>query len=50
MNFTSVKKHKKYSFGGKHGDSFDKAAILEKSKHEIVVAVFAGFTTETFKG
>jgi hypothetical protein len=35
---------------GQHGESFDEAAVLNKSKHEIVVAVFAGFATGSFKG
>jgi hypothetical protein len=35
---------------GQHGESFDEAAVLNKSKHEIVVAVFAGSATGSFKG
>jgi hypothetical protein len=35
---------------GEHGDSFDEAAVLDKSKWEIVVAVFASFATGSFKG
>jgi hypothetical protein len=35
---------------GEHGESFDEAAVLEKSKKEIVVAIFASFTIGSFKG
>jgi hypothetical protein len=35
---------------GEHGESFDEAVVLKKSKHEIVVAVFAGCAMGSFKG
>jgi hypothetical protein len=35
---------------GEHGESFDEAAVLEKSKQGIVVAIFAGFTSGSFRG
>jgi hypothetical protein len=41
---------KKYNFGGEHGESFDEAAVLDKSKQGIVVAIFAGFTSGSFRG
>jgi hypothetical protein len=43
---------KKYNFGGggAHGESFDEASVLDKSKEGIVVAIFAGFTLGSFRG
>jgi hypothetical protein len=35
--------------GGGHGESFDETTVLDKAKHGIVVAVFAGLTLGSFK-
>jgi hypothetical protein len=34
---------------GEHGENFDEKTIIEKLKQCIVVAVFSGFTSESFK-
>jgi hypothetical protein len=35
---------------GEHGELFDEAAVLDKSKAGIVIAIFAGFTSGSFRG
>jgi hypothetical protein len=35
---------------GEHRESFDEAAVLDKSKQGIVIAMFAGFTSGSFRG
>jgi hypothetical protein len=34
---------------GEHGESFDEAAVIKKSKQGIVVAVFSGFASGSYK-
>jgi hypothetical protein len=38
------------ALGGEHGESFDEATVLDKSKEGIVVVVFAGFASGKFRG
>jgi hypothetical protein len=33
-----------------HGEIFDEASVIEKSKQGIVVAIISGFTSGSFKG
>jgi hypothetical protein len=35
---------------GEHGENFDEKTVIEKLKQGIVVAVFSGFTSGSFKG
>jgi hypothetical protein len=35
---------------GEHGENFNEASVIEKSKEGIVVTVFSGFTSGSFKG
>jgi hypothetical protein len=50
-NFSpSETKLKKSTYGGEHGENFDEASVIEKSKEGIVVAVFSGFASGSFKG
>jgi hypothetical protein len=35
---------------GEHGENFDEAGVIEKSKEEIVVVVFLGFASGSFEG
>jgi hypothetical protein len=50
INFAFRENTQEIQLWGKHGESFDEAAVLAKSKEGIVVAIFAGFALGSFRG
>jgi hypothetical protein len=50
MNFFLSQQTQEIQLPGEHSDSFDEVSVLDKSKQEIVVAVFAGFAIGSCKG
>jgi hypothetical protein len=50
ISFPLREKSQEIQLWGEHGESFDDAAIIEKSKKGIVVAVFFCFASGSYKG
>jgi hypothetical protein len=50
ISFSLREKSQEIQLWGEHGESFDEAIVIEKSKKGIVVAVFSGFAFRSYKG
>jgi hypothetical protein len=48
--FSLINQTQEIQLWGDHGENFDEAGVIEKSKKEIVVALFSGFASGSFRG